>query len=266
MTTILINGCINGCLRDSNAVGSIIKLFEAFDGTHEFFKEDELIVQLAEDLKFLPDNHERNGDKMTEFTFETKDRMHKYETYEWDNTWIDHPNDDIKRILYVGDSISCGIRPFATKIADGKAVFDLFGTSRAVDNPFFKDALAFFASQEGRRDAVLFNNGLHGFHLDDATDFKEYYEDMLKFMLEQFKETPIVIVLSTFIAKKDVERVMARNKSVCELAEKYHLPVIDLYSVSQNAKDFLTDDGVHLTGEGYQILAEELVKTLNAIL
>lgn len=28
---------------------------------------------------------------MSEFTFETENRTHKYETYEWDNTWIDHP-------------------------------------------------------------------------------------------------------------------------------------------------------------------------------
>lgn len=203
---------------------------------------------------------------MTEYTFEINDRMRKYETYEWDNTWIDHPNDNIKRILYIGDSISCGIRPFATKIADGSAVFDLFGTSRAIDNPYFKDALALFARQEGRRNAVVFNNGLHGFHLDDATDFKVYYEDMLKFMMDQFKGTPIHIVLSTFIAKKDVERVMARNQSVCELAEKYQLPVIDLYSISKDAQTLLLDDGVHFTEEGYQILAAEVVKKLNAIL
>ena len=33
-----------------------------------------------------------------------------------------------------------------------------------------------FAQQESRRDAVVFNNGLHGWHLDDSTEYAEHYE------------------------------------------------------------------------------------------
>ena len=121
------------------------------------------------------------------FTYETENRTHKYETYEWDNTWIDHPYDDTKRVLYIGDSISCGTRPFATELADGKMVFDLFGSSKAVDNPYFKDALTVFANQEEHRDAVIFNNGLHGWHLEDETEYSHYYEEMIKFFIEEFQ-------------------------------------------------------------------------------
>ena len=198
---------------------------------------------------------------MSDFTFETENRTHQYETYEWDNTWIDHPNDDVKRILYIGDSIACSTRNGATELAEGKMVFDLFGTSKAVDNPYFKDALTVFANQQGRRDAILFNNGLHGWHLDDATEFKKYYEDMLKFILGQFKGTPVAIVLSTFINREDVNRVILRNNVMRELAEKYNLSVIDLFSVSENAKTLLQEDKVHFTVEGYMRLAKKIVES-----
>ena len=196
--------------------------------------------------------------KMSEFTFEFKNRNYSYETYEWDNTWIDHPNDDIKRILYIGDSISCGIRHNVQEISGGKLLFDLFGTSRAVDNPYFKDALNVFTNQEGRRDAVLFNNGLHGWHLDDETEYKKHYEDMIKFLLEKFRDIPVAVVLSTYIERgDDLKRVVLRNKAVSEIAQKYNLPVIDLYSVSEKAN--LTDDGVHFTTEGYRMLAKKIM-------
>ena len=94
-----------------------------------------------------------------------------YETYEWDNTWIEHADDsNRKRVLYIGDSISCGTRHIATNLTDCRILFDGFGTSKALDNPYFEDMLRLVAARESRRDAVLFNNGFHGFHLDDKTE------------------------------------------------------------------------------------------------
>ena len=64
----------------------------------------------------------------------------KLEMFEWDNLWIEHADkEDIKRVLYIGDSISCGVRQVATSISNGEIYFDGFGTSKALDNPYFKD-------------------------------------------------------------------------------------------------------------------------------
>ncbi len=199
---------------------------------------------------------------MNDFTYETKDRTHKYETYEWDNTWIDHANDlEAKRVLYIGDSISCAIRRFATEKTDEKILFDLFGSSRGLDNPFFKDALSIFIAQQGRRDAVLFNNGLHGFNLQDVNEYKYYYERMIKFLLEKCKNTPLILVLSTHV-KTDTAIVVSRNKAVLELATKYSLPTIDLYSVSEEAATLHKDDGVHFTDEGSKLFADKIITSL----
>ena len=101
------------------------------------------------------------GDVFMGFTYEKDDIAEKLETFEWDNTWIDHPGDSTKkRILYIGDSISCATRYVATCQSDGKMAFDGYGTSKGLDNPYFQDSLKLFASQEGYRDVIIFNNGL----------------------------------------------------------------------------------------------------------
>lgn len=184
----------------------------------------------------------------------------QYETYEWDNVWLDHAEDlSRRRVLYIGDSISCGSRHIATGQTCEEILFDGFGTSKALDNPYFKDAIHLFAAQESQRSAVLFNNGLHGFHLDDKTEYPALYEQMVKFLLEEFEGTPVLIVLTTHVTDAAMEqRVILRNKAAREIATRYELPVVDLYAVSA-AKDELSGDGVHFTESGYRALAAELV-------
>ena len=98
----------------------------------------------------------------SEFTYQAESIVSPLETYEWDNTWLERITEkNKKRVLYIGDSISCGIRRFATDAAGGEILFDGFGTSKAIDNPFYFDSIRLFAAQEGERSAVLFNNGLN---------------------------------------------------------------------------------------------------------
>jgi len=203
---------------------------------------------------------------MSNFTYEAKDTKTKLETFEWDNVWWEHTeNTTAPRVLYIGDSISCGIRRVATAKAENKILFDGFGTSKAVDNPYFADTLKIFASQMSRCDAVIFNNGLHGFHLDDETEYKRHFEELVKFLIAEFEGTPVYIVLTTTVANPDREkRVTVRNKVALEIAEKYGLGVIDLYAASVEAKELLTPDGVHFTPAGYEVLAKKVVGTLTA--
>ena len=202
---------------------------------------------------------------MNEFTYENQNNQNTYETYEWDNTWIDHANDTTaKRVLYIGDSISCGIRRIATELTNQKIFFDGFGTSKGIDNPYLTDSIKSFANQEGKRDAVLFNNGLHGWHLDDEEEYKEYYEKVIVSLLEYFKATPILIVLTTYIEDKEREkRVVVRNKAAKKIAEKYNLPVIDLYTEAKQNKEYLSSAGVHFLEKGYVNLANKIITEVN---
>lgn len=205
---------------------------------------------------------------MSQYTYEKEERTCPLETYEWDNVWWEQADRcDIPRVLYIGDSISCATRKRATQAAGGKLLFDGFGTSKAVDNPYFADSVRMFAKQQGERCAVLFNNGLHGFHLDDRDGYVEHYEKMLKFLLDEFKGTPIIILLTTHVSNPERDkRVVERNKQVSALAVKYGVPTVDLYSVTLENADLISADGVHLLPEGYEILAKTVVEAVESVL
>ena len=201
---------------------------------------------------------------MSQFTYEGKESKSALETFEWDNTWIEQTaKNDAKRVLYIGDSISCGTRRTATARSGGSVLFDGFGTSKAVDNPYFFDSVKLFAAQLPYIDAVIFNNGLHGWHLEDASEYRAYYEKAVEFLMKEFAGLPIYLVLTTTVRDEAREaRVKARNRVVSELAEKYGLPTVDLYTVSVDKVALRSGDGVHYTAEGYEFFADQILQTV----
>lgn len=205
---------------------------------------------------------------MADMTYEFEDREQRLETYEWDNVWWEHASTTgVPRVLYIGDSISYSTRRVATATAERKIFFDGFGTSKALDNPYYTETLRLFAKQQGEREVVLFNNGLHGWHLDDETDYSREYEKMICFLLKEFEGTPLVLLLTTHVANEERDaRVQVRNRVVCELAEKYGLSVIDLYTVTKEHSELLGNDGVHFSKEGWQLLADVLVERVKDII
>ena len=203
---------------------------------------------------------------MGNLTYEHIDTRDVLETYEWDNTWIDHANDsDTPRILYIGDSISYATRRIVTERSGGKLLVDGYGSSKALDNKFLYDSIRMFAAQQGRRSAIIVNNGLHGWHLSDTEQYPELYDKLIAFLIEEFKGTPIFVVLTTSVrdAARE-ERVKARNAAALAVAEKYGLGVIDLYSISAAHQD-LWSDGVHFQRECYELFADHILECLKDI-
>lgn len=196
-------------------------------------------------------------------TYETKNANSALETYEWDNPWWEHTeNTASPRVLYIGDSISRGTLFQINKLADGKILFDNFATSKALDNPFYIPSLELFRSQQQRCDAIIFNNGLHGWHLSDE-EYKSGYEKMLDFLCG--KGVPVYVLLTTHLpldAGRE-KRVAARNAIAVSQAEKHGCKVIDIYMVTRDrCRDFYCGDGVHLHDEGYIEISKEILKIL----
>ena len=200
---------------------------------------------------------------MSDFTYEYNSASSPLETYEWDNNWLERCNTDAPRVLYVGDSISCATRKALNRQAAGKLLFDGFGTSKALDNPYFTPSVKLWAAQQpGGRKFVLFNNGLHGWHLDDA-EYAAAYDSFVEFLTTEFSDSQTVILLTTHVrdASRD-ERVVRRNREVQAIAERRGLPVVDLYSITKANPSLLSPDGVHLLPEGYDLLAEAILKVI----
>lgn len=195
-----------------------------------------------------------------DYTYETENTTSELETFEWDNPWWEQAPDTKKtRVLYIGDSISYGIRRHATEISENTLLFDNFSTSKALDNPYFADSLALFAKQERYRSVVLFNNGLHGFHLNDSL-FERYYRKMIVYLKESFQNIPIMVVLSTTVG--DTERracIIRRNAIAQKIANENGLDVIDLFEASERMTELQTADLVHFNEEGFHALAKIVV-------
>lgn len=193
-------------------------------------------------------------------TYETENTTSELETFERDNPWWEQAPDTKKtRVLYIGDSISYGIRRHATEISENTLLFDNFSTSKALDNPYFADSLALFAKQERYRSVVLFNNGLHGFHLNDSL-FERYYRKMIVYLKESFRNIPIMVVLSTTVG--DTERracIIRRNAIAQKIANENGLDVIDLFEASERMTELQTADLVHFNEEGFHALAKIVV-------
>ena len=88
---------------------------------------------------------------------------------------------------------------------------------------------------------------------------------MVKFLLIKFENTPVYIALTTYVEnnKERAERVIVRNQIAKEIADRYDLVVIDLYTVSLEIADLLSTDGVHFVSEGYERLAEEIIRVIS---
>ena len=188
------------------------------------------------------------------------------ETFEWDRTWWEHTEDTTTpRMLYIGDSISWDIRPLANKLLDGKLLLDGFHTSKALDNPFFRPTLELVKVQESHCELVLFNNGLHGFHLDD-TAYESSYRNMILLLQSTFPGIPLALVLTTHVEDPAEEAVVvARNRIVRTLAAEFSLPTIDLYTLSKELEDPFRD-GVHFKPNPYARLAEVMAKRITEII
>ena len=195
--------------------------------------------------------------------------MEKYksmilEEHEWDNIFIQNTQDTkTKRVLYIGDSISLGTRIQLKPLCNGKLVIDGIATSKALDHPDYIPMLQAVSAQEPRRDVVLFNNGLHGYHLDEDT-YEAQYSVFVDKLLTLYPEAKLYLLLSTYTIDPEMhnDRIVERNCRITKIAEKKGLEIIDQYSVSLENASLLSSDDVHFTTEGYNVLAQSILNFL----
>lgn len=193
----------------------------------------------------------------------------RLETYEWDDIWWDHaPDEKARRILIIGDSISRGYRRAVSKAGDLDFFVDGIATSKAADSATFRTLIDYFSCSGLSYDAVFFNNGLHGWHIDDEL-FGELFLDLAKYINGKFGPKKLVLVNTTPARKSqsiDIfdernERVKLRNSAIRAAADSLGAELIDFYSLIENRPELYTQDGIHLIDEGYALLAGEIRKT-----
>lgn len=201
------------------------------------------------------------------YTYETKDTTNKIETFEWDDIWLEHADDNVKpRVMIIGDSISCGYRKMITEEFDERVLADGIGTSKAIDNEFYFQLIDYVFAQEKHREVIQFNCGLHGWHLT-IEEYGKYYEKMINWLAEKYGKENLIVALSTPVRKNENlaeldirnETIQERNRIVTEIAKKCHITINDFYSRIIDKPEIWSADGIHLTETGYRFLAKQTV-------
>ena len=86
----------------------------------------------------------------------------------------------------------------------------------------------------------------------------------IAFSIVHYSEKPIFIVLTTddISSQRRNGFVKTRNEVAKALAQKYHLPVIDLHTVATSNSECHVPDGVHFNAMGYELLAKCILESI----
>lgn len=200
-------------------------------------------------------------------TYMSGEYRYPLEAKEWTQVWHDEAMDKTTpRVLLVGDSIFNGIISNMIHMVNGTVLFDSFCSSKAVDNPFLLKELDVFMEQQGQRKVILFNNGLHGWHLDDETQYAEGYENIIQYLQKKYPKSQLVVSLTTVVKDEHLSRVLVRNQVAERISKKYQCPIMDMFTESQKQEHRMTGDGVHFEAEGYQELCKSILDFVKAYL
>ena len=191
-----------------------------------------------------------------------------YEDKEWTNLWWDEADKDegLPRVFLVGDSQTYGYYPEVIKNMEKEARITALTTSKNVDNPYLLPEFDLVIKQfDLKYDLIHFNNGLHGQHQTNVQEFAACYEKVINHILENYPEAKLTLALCPPCYQGEhfeephetlFQLAEERNAKIRALAEKYNLPVDDLFTPMLAHRDLHVPDGVHYGDEGRAMLGQ----------
>lgn len=189
----------------------------------------------------------------------------KKEEFEWIHSWCDETsNNDLPRVLLVGDSITYNYQEKVRALLRGVCYVDYIATSYAIDTKMYNHLVHNFMT-DSEYSIIHFNHGLHGKHLS-----KRSYKSKMEKLLNKASQK-IILATSTVVYQEGnkrldsswMKRVRERNEAVYEIANENGYKVDDLYSVSVGIpKEKRYQDGTHYLPEGYEIFANAVVESI----
>lgn len=199
---------------------------------------------------------------------------HQHEQYEWANIWWNNADDTtLPRVLLIGDSISCAYSPIVTARLTGVVQVDRLGTSRSLNDPALHKETTYLLS-EFPYTVIHFNNGLHGWHLDEVA-----YGDSLHAYVRYLQDgapaaqliwgstTPVAMPNNTNLLKSERnDLVLRRNAIAYDIMAEFGIPVNDLYAVIIGHTDLMASDGVHYTEPGSTLLGNTVADAIRSAL
>lgn len=198
------------------------------------------------------------------------------ENIEWLNFWFDKGNeirDD--RILLIGDSISREYRSILSVLTN-KPIDFFAGSADILDGAYWKSLDLFFSYSEYRQINAHIQIGVNGIDgvgnsvcSNDIAAWEKNYEKLVNYVLNYIPN--LTIALTTPVHRKDNiliiddkinNEIIKRNQVAKKIAEKYKLPINDLYTLMFNEPH---RDWVHFPKDGSEKIARQTAKIMKLI-
>ncbi len=100
-------------------------------------------------------------------------------------------------------------------------------------------------------------------------DITDSYREIVKDLSTWYKKSKIVVqsILPVYLAWVSDNVIKDVNRSLAEIARAFHAEYLDVYGLFVDSKGdprsgYLQDDGVHLSGKGYEVWADEVERFL----
>ena len=186
---------------------------------------------------------------------------------EWNDIWVyDATQNDLPRVLLVGDSIVRGYFDAVRKDLAGQAYCARYATSMFLGNPDYLDELKIIWKRY-RFSVIHINNGLHGWGYTE-----EQYRQALPKLMETLKKygKGAVVIWATTTPRRspemvaplvtDNEKVKERNRIAVEYMTQHGIAVDDLFGLVAEHPEYynLPQDGTHFNAQGQAVEGKQI--------
>lgn len=182
----------------------------------------------------------------------------------------------MKKVLILGDSISIGYREMVKKNLEGVAEV-VFPEENGRFSFYTLWGIHCWIKELGEPDIVHWNNGLWDLHHepprpDALTPIELYKENLQRIITELRRYKPQIIWANTIPAPDDFNErsnheIKAYNQAAMDIMKEENIPVNDLFTLVNKSKDeYICEDHVHLTEDGYRACAEQVTEIIKKYL
>ena len=179
---------------------------------------------------------------------------------------------DLPRVLLIGDSIVDAHGPAVQEELKGKYYVDRIATSRSFDQDYYWNLLDFFFSDTKiKYDLIIFNFGLHGFHVP-TYDYGIYLDKLTKRLKRECSKvlyrnlTPMVNSSGEEWNEKQIGLVIDRNEVAEKVMAGNGVEILDLYTPMLDKDDIRLPDPYHFNEKGIALQAKIIAEKVRELI
>ena len=195
------------------------------------------------------------------------------EYIEWTRIWREGADKcDLPRVLLIGDSIVDAHSPAVQEELRDKYYVDRIATSRSFDQNYYWNLLDFFFSDTKiKYNLIIFNFGLHGFHIP-TYDYGIGLDKLTKRLKRECSNllyrnlTPMVDTTGEDWNVKQIQLVIDRNEVAEKVMAGNGVPILDMYTSMLGKDDIRLGDPYHFNDKGKELQAKIIAEKVKELI